>query len=394
MDIRKEFERLQNLSEFNIDYESLDEGFTDLNKIAANIATTEISQLNLIDNFLQWSVSQIGTTDLQTPREETICTYTVESEKPMEVLDLGKDTRFQNLEAVKAAGARYYYGVPLISKEGFSIGSLCVISLRKLQLSEHQKELIKLVADIAIKKLEDLRELTKVKQEQAEAEKSKREVAHDLRGMINGVMGLGDLIEIENSGSIEKIDKILKLHKGSCKSILEYADTILSEKNGENNEDEGFIDIEKLTKKLERLYLPLAFRKKINLNFSFEHNNLNLQFDGKLVLQIIGNLISNAIKFTDADGTVDVYLSVLNDSKPQRKILKVVVKDDGIGMNKSKIESILNKKGGSTEGTDGEQGYGIGLNLVLHHLDQIKGSILVDSAPDKGSSFTISIPVN
>ena len=395
MEINEEFKRLINLSDFNLDYETLEREFIGLNQLAAKIANSEISQLNFIDNFIQWSVSQVGTTDLQTPREETICTYTVESGKPMEVKNLSKDPRFKNLEAIKVAGAKYYFGIPLISKEGFSIGSLCVISLKEIQLTEEKKELLSIIANEIVQRLEDMREISKLREKQSELEKSKREVAHDLRGMINGVTGLGDLIGMENDGQSQEIEKYVKLLKSSSSSILEYVENILTSKKEEDETDT--INLKMLSKKLEKLYLPLAIKKDLDFEVSFGAENSEVQFERKTILQVIGNLVSNAMKFTPKDGRVSVQFNLIETIEVESEAshsLRIIVQDSGIGMDEQKIKSVLSEKTISTEGTSGEEGYGLGLNLIKHHVEQLKGTISIDSTPGQGSSFTILVPVH
>ncbi len=395
MEINEEFKRLINLSDFNLDYETLEKEFIGLNQLAAKIPNSEISQLNFIDNFIQWSVSQVGTTDLQTPREETICTYTVESGKPMEVKDLSKDPRFKNLEAIKVAGAKYYFGIPLISKEGFSIGSLCVISLKEIQLTEEKKELLSIIANEIVQRLEDMREISKLREKQSELEKSKREVAHDLRGMINGVTGLGDLIGMENDGQNQEIEKYVKLLKSSSSSILEYVENILTSKKEEDETDT--INLKMLSKKLEKLYLPLAIKKDLDFEVSFGAENSEVQFEKKTILQVIGNFVSNAMKFTPKDGRVSVQFNLIETIEVESEAshsLRIIVQDSGIGMDEQKIKSVLSEKTISTEGTSGEEGYGLGLNLIKHHVEQLKGTISIDSTPGQGSSFTILVPVH
>ncbi len=397
MSVEKEFKRLVNLSDFNLDYETLEQEFIGLNRLAAEIANSEVSQLNFIDNFIQWSVSQVGTKDLQTPREETICTYTIEDGAPMEVLDLSKDPRFKDLETVKAAGAKYYFGIPLISKEGYSIGSLCVISLKEIQLSDEKKGLLSIIADEIVQRLEGMRAIFKLEKKQSELEQSKREVAHDLRGMINGITGLGDLIKMENEGDNQEIEKYIKLLKGSTSSIIEYVENILSSK-GEEREDQNITNLKKLSKKLERLYQPLAIKKDIRFEVRFGEQNCGFEFERKTILQVVGNLVSNAMKFTPKDGEVSVRFDLIGndemDAKTTSYSLRIIVEDSGVGMDEETVESILSGQSDSTKGTRGEEGYGLGLNLVKHHVNELNGTMSVNSTPDEGTSFRVEFQIN
>ena len=105
---------------------------------------------------------------------------------------------------------------------------------------------------------------------------------------------------------------------------------------------------------------------------------------------IAGNLISNAIKFTPAGGTVAVNLD-LQIADPHN-ILLIRVKDSGIGLEKQKIDDILNGQTNSTRGTDGEQGYGFGLPLIKNLVDGLNGTMTIDSTLQTGACFEIMLP--
>src|SRR5215217_7373169 len=93
---KNEFERIIDLSEFDLDYSSLEDNFKDLARLAANVAGTNISLVNLIDSFTQWSVSTHGLDIEQMPREESVCQYTIMDKQPFEVVDLSADERFKD----------------------------------------------------------------------------------------------------------------------------------------------------------------------------------------------------------------------------------------------------------------------------------------------------------
>ncbi len=394
----KEFKRLVNLSDFNLDYESLESEFINLNKLAAKLAGTEISQLNFIDSSFQWSVSQIGTKDLIVQRDETICSYTVEREKPMEVFDLSKDDRFMNIESIKAAGAKYYYGVPLISKEGFSVGSFCVISLRELTLTDTEKEFINILADDIVSRLESIRVKNKMKKALKDQKTAKREIAHDLRGMINGLIGLGELIQMEYDGNSEEIKKYLTLLKKSGKEMLSYSENVLSNQLEEEEIEDDTISTKALVEKIKRLYLPLSLKKGVSLNISHSGDSNSYSIDDGKILQIVGNLISNAIKFTEPKKSVDVHFEILNSDSQKdtfkNKSLKITVKDSGVGMSESKVSEIIENKVTSTKGTNGEGGYGLGLSLVQHHIKELDGNLETTSKEGIGSEFKVVFSID
>jgi len=84
-----EYERVLNLSDFNLDYSNFQDNFKDLAKLAASVAGTPISLVNLIDSYTQWTISNYGLDLEQMPREDSVCQYTIKyDEKPFEIEDL------------------------------------------------------------------------------------------------------------------------------------------------------------------------------------------------------------------------------------------------------------------------------------------------------------------
>src|SRR5688500_6839345 len=90
-----ELDRLLNLSEYNIDFSNIENNFADLNKLAATIAETDISLVNLIDCYTQWTVSSHGLEIKQMPRDESVCQYTIMGMNEFEVPNLSVDNRFK-----------------------------------------------------------------------------------------------------------------------------------------------------------------------------------------------------------------------------------------------------------------------------------------------------------
>ncbi len=110
------------------------------------------------------------------------------------------------------------------------------------------------------------------------------------------------------------------------------------------------------------------------------------------MLQILGNLLSNSIKFTKSGG--DILVS-LNLSRIELDLfLEMIVEDNGMGMNSSKISEIQDDGTSTNQGTRGETGYGLGLNLVKQLVNQQNGSMEIYSELGVGSKFKIRMKVN
>ncbi|WP_367865871.1 GAF domain-containing sensor histidine kinase [Pedobacter sp. WC2423] len=389
-----EQERIISLAEFDIDYSNMENNFKDLAHLAAKIAGTEISLVNLIDTFTQWTYSSYGLDDIvQNPRDETVCQYTISissKEEYFEVPDMSADDRFKEFPAVSGPpNLRYYFGVPLTTSDGSHIGSLCVMDQRLHAQSPEKIELLKIVADEVVNRLKALKTIDSLKSKLNEVKETQKKVAHDIRGPIAGIVGLAAIIA--EQGNKNKLNEVLEfismIHK-SGRSVLELADEILTEgKTSALKNDEFNLLVFK--DKLERLYLPQSKNKNINFQIHINEKNELIPFIKNKLLQITGNLISNAMKFTRQDGTVTVNLDLEVDAGQYK--LKIKVEDSGVGMDENTINCIMEGKTATTNGTVGEKGYGFGLSLVKHLVNSLHGNFNIHSGIGSGTTFEITL---
>ncbi len=387
-----EMDRVINLSEFDLDYSGLKDNFKDLTKLAAKVAGTEISLVNLIDSYTQWTISNHGLEIDQMPREDSVCQYVVAGDDHFEVPDLRTDDRFKDkFYVVDDPSLRYYYGVPLKTQEGYNLGALCVLDTDLKTLSPEKTEMLKIIADEIVNRLKAFKAIDSLKSQLHEANESKKKVAHDIRGPLGGIIGLAQIIS--EQGQENQIDEVLEfinmIHKGG-RSLLDLADEILSTEEPKALKNDQF-NLAVLKDKLEKLYQPQAVNKGIQFVVHISSGSSATPFSKNKLLQIIGNLISNAMKFTPAGGKVTVDMRL--DTENVLNKLFISVTDTGVGLNKEGIDKILNGNASSTDGTGGEQGYGFGLALVKHLVEVLKGTMGIISEPGKGATFEITLPL-
>lgn len=390
-----EMDRIISLSEFDFDYAGLSDNFKDLTKLAAKVAGTDISLINLIDTYTQWSIANHGLQIDQMPRSESVCQYTITGDDKFEVKDLAADDRFKDkFYVTDDPNLRYYYGVPL-QNEGKNIGALCVLDDEYKEISPEKEEMLKIIAAEVVNRLKTLKTMEALQNEVKQASENQRRVAHDIRGPLGGIIGLAQIIK--EQGDENTIDEVLEfinlIHK-SGHSILELADEILTGSNkflSENELKANAFNLIVLKEKLVKLYHPQALNKKITFRVTTIPVNERVAFSKNKLLQIIGNLVSNAIKFTPEGGTVAVTLNLARGE--QNNTLEIIVQDTGVGMTQEKIDAILSGEGESTTGTGGEKGYGFGLALVKHLVDSLRGTISITS-DSNGTQFLLQLPQN
>jgi len=386
-----EMQRLLSLSELDLDYSNLEENFKDLTLLAAKVAGTEISLINLIDSFTQWTVANHGLQVDQMPREESVCQYTIMNTGHFEVQDLSVDERFKNKFYVDGPlGLRYYFGMPLTTSEGVNIGALCVLDTQIRALTPEKIELLEIIGQTVVKRLRSIRALDVLNARLKESNESKKRVAHDIRGPLAGIIGLSDIIGEQGSVSdVKEIMEFVGMINKSGRSLLELADEILSA-SGQRALQENEFNLILFKEKLVKLYQPQAKHKDITLDVVLDAKNENVPFSKNKLLQITGNLISNAIKFTPNGGRITVSLDLAVNS--ERNLLKISVSDTGTGMDEETLRAIKAGNSSSTNGTSGEKGFGFGLSLVSHLVESLNGSLKIDSAAGAGTTFEVVLP--
>ncbi|GGH20172.1 GAF domain-containing sensor histidine kinase [Mucilaginibacter phyllosphaerae] len=388
-----EMERIISLSDYDLDYSSFQENFKDLAKLAAKVAGTEITLINLIDSFTQWTITNHGLDLDQMPREDSVCQYTIATPADhFEVTDLKADERFKDkFYVADGPKLRYYYGIPLKTDEGHNLGALCMLDKDLKTLSPEKVELLKIIADEIVNRLNAHRLILGLKNKLHEANETKKKVAHDIRGPLGGIIGLAQVIsEQGHENEIEEVLEFINLIQRSGRSLLELADEILTMDKPQRDLKADEFNLVVFKDKLEKLYTPQAINKKIQFTINTSVNSSKIPFSKNKLLQITGNLISNAMKFTPVSGKVTVDLSLKIEAT--QNLLQINVTDTGVGLNQQAIDTILSGKAESTNGTGGEQGYGFGLALVKHLVDTLKGTMQIYSHPGNGANFEVSLP--
>jgi K+-sensing histidine kinase KdpD len=382
--------RLISLSRLSFDYTNHIDEFKDLTQLAAKVAGTEMSLINIIDSFTQWSISSFGTKQGQVPREESVCQHTIMSKHPLEIQDFNLDERFNAKDFVKgSAGLSYYYGLPLEISEGINIGTLCLIDSKVKSLSPEKAELLALIAESVVKRIKCSSAVKILNSQLSECNESKRKAAHDIRGPLLGIIGLSELISVEDmAGDAPQQMSLINMIHDSSKSLLELAEDILSDSNNLKPSDTKF-NLRSFKDILERLYMPQALHKNVELKIHLNSEIDQVLYSKNELIQVAGNLVSNAIKFTPSGGKIEIELSFEKTSSD--KLLKIQVSDNGIGMDTDLIKDVISGRNGTTLGTLGEKGYGYGLGLVIHLINSLKGKLNVASKKGEGTVFSLTI---
>lgn len=219
-------------------------------------------------------------------------------------------------------------------------------------------------------------------------------MSHEMRTPMNGIIGMTNFLE--NTELNETQQEYLSIIKESSKTLLQLINDVLELSKIESgkiilHKDEVFT--EELTKKIKNLFVPFAVRKNIALTLNVEKKfPTNFITDEKRLMQIITNLTTNAIKFTEK-GKIKIDFKV-KEKLANAYLLEISVKDTGIGIDNNYLKNIFEKFTQIDDSkTRSKEGSGLGLSISKELVKLLNGELIVESEIGKGSIFSFTIIV-
>ena len=213
-------------------------------------------------------------------------------------------------------------------------------------------------------------------------------IAHDLRGPINSFHSLLKLY-VENGLSKEQIDTVLPKALHNIQGISDMLNNLLiwgkTQLNGTIIKPSN-VDLRVLVNENIELMKPLAIKKSITLLNNLPENIISFS-DRDLIDIVLRNLISNAVKFTNENGKVNINVVEMSHK------YQIEVKDNGVGMAQENQSNLFDKNHTKTShGTNNEKGTGLGLSLSKEMVESNGGTIWVESELNVGTSIFFTVP--
>jgi len=311
------------------------------------------------------------------------------------VYDARIDERFHDNPLVTGnPHLAFYAGVPLVNEDGLALGTLCVLDTEPKTLSDSQLNALNALADQVMALLELRRSKIALEKTLSSLEEKNRELeqfafiaAHDLKSPLNGISSMTDVL-IESHGETIHQDGVRMLNaiRGSSQQLSSLITGLLDyyRLDGAHTVLQSPIRKDEIISQLQNLFGGEA---GVELHFAIKPEVINSH--GPVLLQVLLNLISNAIKYSDKPSTI-----VKIEMEENELGYRVVVADNGSGID-SRFHDKLFELFETAAPSDrfGKRGNGIGLATVKKLVNQIGGNIRFYSELNKGTTFELTIPL-
>jgi two-component system, sensor histidine kinase len=394
--------RLEALASYGILDTELEDAFDDLTKLACRQFSVPIALVSFVDSDRQWFKSHPGLDARETPRDLAFCAHAILKSEVMIVPDTAQDSRFSgNALVVGEPHIRFYAGAPLITAGGFRLGTFCLIdSSPRSKFGAEEISALEGIARITMQMLEKHRADRITEDSVGEIElgdEARRDlfalVAHEVRSPISSMISLTRAIDERVFGPLSdpRYEEFLSDLTQVAEQVGEITDRMLDfARLGAGDIDlvEETVSLAELMDASRLATQGQAAAKEQAIEIDPISPQVGLRADRTLLLQMLNNLISNAIKFSPQRGPVSVSVGV-----PASGDVDIRIEDSGPGLSEDEIAYILqDRQSVGLAASTGSGGTGFGLPLVRRLVELHGGRITMAPGKRGGTVTTLCFP--
>jgi len=214
-------------------------------------------------------------------------------------------------------------------------------------------------------------------------------VAHDLKTPLGNIQGLVELVNLNKDKLVKEQTEYLALISKVVTDGISMVNSMLDVHKIESELKEMvlvYTNVYEVIEKVTKLHDPSALAKRIKINIDHTNRELDINTDAQYLRQILSNLVSNAIKYSDEEGTVEIKVS------ETEKSLQILVSDSGKGIDNDQMRRLFAgyKTAGKSDNDKASPGFGL---LITRRLvDKLKGKISVENKPTgTGAIFKVEL---
>ncbi|MFN8359601.1 MAG: hybrid sensor histidine kinase/response regulator [Candidatus Kapaibacterium sp.] len=219
--------------------------------------------------------------------------------------------------------------------------------------------------------------------------------AHDLKNPLQGVIfAAANGRRYNNRQDIQAVDSQLIIIEKSVGKMLGIIKTLLDAREIESGSLEFHrekIPVREITAELKESFLPLSYSKFITLTFTDAPHTSAVYADRLRTIEVLDNLLSNALKFSPRD--TNVYVTVTQVTRLKSDFIRFEVRDEGPGLTEEDQKSLFQRFARlSARPTGNESSTGLGLSIAKKLVDMMGGRIYCESQPEQGAVFVVELP--
>lgn len=429
-----EAERLQALQRYRVLDTAAEEGFDELTRLAAYICDTPIALVSLVDQHRQWFKSKVGVDATETPRELAFCAHAiVQPNRLLVVPNALEDERFAtNALVTSAPNIRFYAGTPLVTPDGYALGTLCAIDRVPRKLSPQQLAALQSLGKQVISQLELRLQLRHLRQTQAQLIQTEKMsalgqlvagVAHEINNPINFIQGNIAHLDRYTQELLSLIKAYQQHYPHPPQSLQERIEDIDLDFLGEDLQNllksayKGSDRIKGMVVSLRNFSrLDEAALKQVDIHQGIDSTLAVLQHRlqatptrpaisvvcnyGKLppvrcypaqLNQVFLNLLTNAIDSLEEHSTNPKTIRICTETLENERIA-IHIADTGTGIPEA-VRSRIFDPFFTTKPVG--KGTGIGLSVSYDIVtDKHGGQLYCHSSPGEGAEFVIELPIS
>jgi len=230
---------------------------------------------------------------------------------------------------------------------------------------------------------------SKLKETNATKDKFFSIIAHDLKNPFNGILGFSNILKEEAKDmDLPTIQEYADMINRAATQVFRLLENLLSwarVQQGQIPFNPTTLTLKEVADEAVEILMENAHRKKINI---VDHipDKLLVRVDADMLKTVLRNIVSNAVKFTAANGEIELSAEEKDD------FIEVAIKDNGKGMTKENADKLFKiDTNYITRGTEEEEGTGLGLILCKEFVEKHQGKIWVESELDRGSTFKFTL---
>jgi signal transduction histidine kinase len=312
-----EIERLAALYSLDILDSPPEKDFDDIVALAASVCEAPMSAVSLVDADRQWAKAQTGAEVAETSRDVSFCAHAILGRDLMLVPDAREDDRFADNPIVTAEGGiRFYAGAPLLTTDGFALGTLCVMDTEPRRLEVEQQQALRALARQVTAQLELRRYAFALANTTARLQELERR-KDDLAGLVGGELRSSlrlmsaYLERLGDTGyhDMEMADLVARATAAHCRGFRELIDhlTTMAEAGlGGESLHMRQCDLTRVTQRAVEAVRPIAASKHIWILNQAGGPSLPIIADPVRLEQVLTHLLFAAVKYTPEGGRVRV----------------------------------------------------------------------------------------